>query len=279
MAQWLMQHKAREYDEVCVLFANTGQENHATLDFVDRCDREFGLGVVWLEAVVHHGQERSCSHAIVNFHTADRAGRVFEEVIKKYGIPNKAYPHCTRELKLNVMRSYLLSIGWEAYDSAVGIRADEIDRMRDQRGLLYPLISMCPMTKPEINRWWREQPFRLPLKGYEGNCRWCWKKTDRKLATIARETPEAFDFPARMERDFGLAGHRNSDDPGHRRTFFRQNRSTQDIMALAKSALPSAVDDSRQYAIQRRMFDPTAPEIDEADNPGAGCTESCEAFV
>lgn len=273
MAQWLLKHKAQDYDEVVTLFANTGQEHPATLDFVERCDREFGLDVVWLEAVVNEGRV-ACTHRVVDYESADREGRVFEAVIAKYGIPNKAYPHCTRELKLHPMRSYLRSIGWTRYESAVGIRYDEIDRMQDVHGIIYPLIAPVPMTKPEINRWWRDRPWRLPIKGYEGNCRWCWKKSDRKLLTLARETPEVFDFPRRMEANCGLAGH-NID--GTKRVFFRENKAVEDIFDLAASQALSAVDDSQLYEVQTRMFDymATVPALDEAGS----CAESCEAFI
>lgn len=241
------------------LFANTGQENEATLDFVNKCDKEFGLGVVWLEAVVHHGEKRGCTHKVVTYETASRKGEPFEAMISKYGIPNKSYPHCTRELKLNPMRSYLWSKGWEVSDylSFVGVRADEPDRLRSkpQQGYAmaeYPLAKWFPMTKPEVNEWWRQQPFDLDLKDYQGNCKWCWKKSFRKLAQIAHETPEAFDFPERMERDYGLAGH-NVD--GTKRVFFRGNQCVADIRAMG-----------------------ARPDV-ERDDPDAdsGCSESCEA--
>lgn len=81
------------------VFANTGQEREETLVFVDQCDREYGFGVVWVEAVIDPQPGNGTRHKVVNFHTAARDGEPFEEMIKKYGIPNKSYPHCTRELK------------------------------------------------------------------------------------------------------------------------------------------------------------------------------------
>jgi hypothetical protein len=63
-------------------------------------------------------------------------------------------------------------------------------------------VSEKPMTKPMINFWWDKQDFRLKLKGYEGNCKWCWKKSTNKLLTICIENPEYFDFPKRMEEKF-----------------------------------------------------------------------------
>ena len=133
------------YDEVLIVFANTGQERNETLDFVKQCDEVFGFNTVWVEAVTHHGTRKGCTHAITSHHDANRDGRVFEDVISKYGLPNVNYPHCNRELKLNPIRSYLRSIGWKhgSYDTAIGIRADEMDRVTiDYRKKGYHLPSL-----------------------------------------------------------------------------------------------------------------------------------------
>src|SRR5690606_17416823 len=100
------------------------------------------------------------------------------------------------------IQSYMRSIGWKKYHTAIGIRADEFDRMNanwKKNRFYYPLIKDRQMTKPKINFWWSQQPFRLNLKGYEGNCKWCWKKSTRKLQQLAVERPEYFDFPRAME--------------------------------------------------------------------------------
>lgn len=241
-------------------FANTGEESEKTLIFADRCDREFGLNLVWLEAVVHFGERVGSTYKIVSFNTAARNGEPFEDVIKKYGIPNKAYPHCTRELKLAPMRTWLNSIGWTVgtHLTAVGIRADEPKRLRkdaDKVGIVYPMAHWFPMTKPEINDFWEQQPFRLGLQEHQGNCKWCWKKSFKKLVTIAKETPSFFDFPARMEATYGLNGH-NID--GNKRKFFRGHMSATELLQIAN----------------------TVPAVPTADDPDefSSCSESCEAF-
>ena len=273
MAQWLLKNKAHEYDDVVTLFANTGQENEETLRFVQQCDEAFGLNVVWLEADVQ-GDRIGTKHRIVDFDSASRHGEPFEAVIQKYGIPNQAYPHCTRELKLASML-YIASLEWVKgeYDTAVGIRVDEIDRIAadaKQRRLIYPLITDIEMTKPRINAWWQKQSFRLHLKGYQGNCKWCWKKSMRKHLTILNETPEYYDFPERMEEQHGRAGH-NVD--GNKRVFFRKNMSTKKLRMIASDGgFTPAEDDAQVYEDQMSLgFD--------LDAPGGGCDgESCEPF-
>ncbi|MBH8578747.1 phosphoadenosine phosphosulfate reductase family protein [Bisbaumannia pacifica] len=268
MAQWLLQHRANHYDDIVCLFANTGQENEETLRFVQQCDEAFGLDVIWLEAEVKQGRARS-GHRVVSYGTARRKGEPFEAVIQKYGISNQNWPHCTRELKLNPMLSYLASIGWEpgSFDTAIGIRADEMDRIsplcREKR-LTYPLISDIEMTKPRINAWWSNQPFRLQLKGYEGNCKWCWKKSLRKHLTLLTEHPEWYDFPERMEALYASVNPK-PDLPD--RVFFREGRSTRDLRALAcAGGFTPAHDEAQVYE------DQLALDLDTSN----GCSESCE---
>ena len=252
------------FDKALVVFANTGEENEQTLEFVRDCDREFGFQTVWVEAVVHHGERTASTHRVVTFDTASRHGEPYEEVIKKYGIPNTSFPHCTRELKENPIYSYTKSIGWEndTFNVAIGIRADESKR-RDKRahikGLLYPMCDWG-VTKRDVNTFWSKQPFRLRLTWYQGNCKWCWKKSDRKLLTIMDETPDKFLFPERMEQTYGQVGAEFKKEPlpGYaQRTFFRGHKTVQDLRDLHRRGdWEHAKDDSL--------------DIDD------GCVESCE---
>ena len=247
MAKLCVERLAPEYDEIRTVFANTGQENEETLAFVDQCDKAFGLNVTWVEAAPSRGRD-GIGFRVVDFATASRAGEPFEAAIQLYGIPNKAFPQCSRELKTRPIRKWATSIGWDtrSYDNAVGIRADEIDRMvatakRDR--VIYPLISRFPHTKPMVNEFWARQPFRLPLKGYQGNCTWCWKKSLRKHLTIITENPSAYDFPERMEALYPNAGAGRGG-----RVFFREGRSTKDLRELAATTkFAPATDDAREY--------------------------------
>ena len=266
MAQYII--KQNIYKETVTAFANTGEENEKTLEFVERCNEEFKLNCVWVEAVVHHAEKMSPTHKIVNFETAARRGEPFEEIIKKYGIPNAARPHCTRALKVYPLTSYLRSIGWEAnsYDTAIGIRADEIDRMNPkakEKNIIYPMVKLS-MTKPDVNWYWKNMPFRLGLKGYEGNCKWCWKKTLRKRLTIMKEHPEHFDFPERME---ALYPHNGAGTTGEANVFFRDNISTKQLKEISAQTknLIKAEDDSINYGMGKLDLDLSG-----------GCSESCD---
>ena len=119
--------------------------------------------------------------------------------------------------------------------------------------IIYQLInSKCqPMTKPKINFWWSQQPFRLDLKGYQGNCKTCWKKSDKKLFLIANENKDWFDFMNTMEEKYPRVGAEFSKDPECiDRVFFRKNRSAKDVLKEAENFDGTVVDDSDVYDME-----------------------------
>ena len=215
MGQYLNKEMQNEY-EMLFVFANTGMESNETLEFVNKCEQKFGINVNWIEAKVFHNQKKSCGFIKVDYLTATkntdwklRTDTPFEEVVRKYGIPNHSRLHCTRELKMNPIKAFAKSIwGKEKYYLALGIRIDEIDRMnakKEKLRLVYPLIQkeMKPMTKKHINFWWANQDFRLNLKGYQGNCGACYKKSDNKLMQMVLDDVNYFEFLSYLEDKYG----------------------------------------------------------------------------
>ena len=238
------------------VFANTGQEKEETLEFVHKCDQEFSLGVIWVEAVIDPARGIGTKHKVVDYYTAARAGEPFEEMIKKYGIPNMSFPHCTRELKLAPIKSFMRSLGVK-YSTAIGIRADEYRRVNakaKQERIIYPLIDFWCVDKQMVNEAWDTQKFNLRLLEHEGNCSWCWKKATSKHFRLISEAPHIFDFPRRMEETYPMAG-----PSGQKQVFFRGHKSTNDLFADYKYSLNN-VD--------------TTLDISISD----GCSESCEMY-
>jgi hypothetical protein len=256
MTHWLLE---QGHDLKCV-FMNTGCEHPATLEFVRRCTDEWNLDLTWIEAVVHHDERKACTHRVVNYKTASRNGEPFEEMVKKYGLPNQAYPHCTRELKLNPFKSFIAENDLSDRPIAIGIRADEFDRVSPAKHIIYPLIKDHPTTQDDVNLWWQKHPFDLGIAQYIGNCTWCWKKTYTKLVRIAHDIPKVFDFPIHLEDTYGLNGHNVDGTP---RTMFRGNLTGRDVLKL----------DIQEYR-ESRMQQP-----DMFWDASGGCSESCEVFA
>lgn len=251
MTKWLLDNYGA--DRCLVLFANTGLEHKRTLEFAHNCDEHFGFNTVWLEAVVHPEKHKGTTHKIVTFETAARAGEPFEEQIKKYGIPNLAFPQCTRELKLRPMHSYLRSIGENpnTIPTAIGIRSDEKRRVKDKPNIVYPLVDSVPMDKQDVLDWWSEQPFDLGIEEFEGNCGGCFKKSFAKHFAQIDKNPSVYDFHRRTEGLYRTTGPQQGE-----RVFFRGNRSTEQLFQLRREA---------------------AFDKDHHVTEG-GCSESCEVY-
>jgi len=252
-----------QFPDLIVIFANTGQERNETLDFIHRCDFEYNLNVIWIESVTYFHSRKSSGYNIVNYSSADREGKIFERMIKKYGIPNKAWPHCTRELKANPIKNWIKDNIDNDYRMAIGIRIDEIGRALKKseiKHLFYPLIDW-KISKSDVNDFWASQSFDLRLKDYQGNCKCCFKKSDKKLLAIAKEDPQFFSFTEKMENTYGYAG---ANKDGEKRVFFRNKKSSRRLLFEASRLTCKNLEDFKN------SIDPDAT---------SSCSESCEAFV
>lgn len=222
------------------------------MGFVNNCDKYFGFNTVWVEADVIHEKNKGTKHKVVTYETCSRNGEPFEQVIKKYGIPNVKYPHCTRELKLSPIHSYMKSIGIPATEckTAIGIRTDEVRRVSktaENRNIIYPLIDMFPADKQDVLDWWEDQEFDLGIQEWDGNCKLCYKKSLNKLFKQLDSNRDFIDWPKSMELQYGGNGFKK--DAEYTRVFFRGNMSA--------TRLELAWKDSRlnQDSFQHKQYD------------------------
>tara|TARA_R110000764_G_C10941214_1_gene376109 strand:+ start:86 stop:979 length:894 start_codon:yes stop_codon:yes gene_type:complete len=266
--------KFSDTHDIAITFANTGSEHENTLKFVDQCDKHFGWNVTWVEAVVNPEQGKGIRHKVVTFETAARDGEPLEADFAKHGLAGPSWLHCTRDTKELPIKDYLKSaLGWKWGDFwiAIGIRADEMDRIsqnREKLKFVYPLAD-AGWTKEDVKQECASWPFDLDLKGeHYGNCTWCWKKSLRKHLTLAKESPEIFDFPRRMEEKYSKITTLNGPNSG--RQMFRGNMTTVDIIEMAKTK------DFEPYLDidQTQMFSSASYDV-ELDT-GSACGESCE---
>lgn len=268
----LLIDKYKDKRDIFTIFANTGKEREETLLFVNQCDVEFNLNVIWIESVQNHGQRKSATYKIVDYKSASRNGDPFEDMIKKHGIPNMAFPHCTRELKTTPINNYLKDLGiYDDCEMAIGIRLDEPKRIKKKEKIIYPLVKEFPTTKIMVHKWWKQQKFDLQLKDYEGNCDMCWKKSKRKLLTMIIENPQLVDWWNQMEILYG-----NYIPPGQAGkritpiTFFRKHESANDLIEDSKQGFRLSKD---AFSLQELMF--SQPELDFEGECGSS---SCEPF-
>jgi 3'-phosphoadenosine 5'-phosphosulfate sulfotransferase (PAPS reductase)/FAD synthetase len=273
MTWWLLRNMKHKYDMI-VVFANTGKEREETLEFVNKCDIEFGFNTVWVEAFVNNKSGKGTTHIVTNFKDAERNGQPFEDVIFKYGIPNQNAPHCSRELKKQPIISYARSIGWSKYQTALGIRTDEPKRLnwesKKKNNLVY-FAEFFNVTKSDVNKFWSEQSFDLNLKSYEGNCDLCYKKGLRKLMTLIKHNPEMSDWWREMESKYENLDVRNTGKTPIR--FYRDNMTIDEIIDESKLPFIEAVDESKIIATGKQMS-----MFDNYLDSNYGCVESCEAW-
>lgn len=242
MAKYLKDH----YEgDIIFIYANTGKEREETLEFINECDKRFDLNLIWVE----YDYIKKSTFKVVNYQTASRNGEPFEKMIAKYGIPNKAFPHCTRELKQYTIHRYLRWVGLKKWNTAIGIRIDEQHRINwdsaKSKGYVYPLVTDLRVNKEYVRNWWDSQEFDLKLKDYEGNCDMCWKKSDRKLLTMIIENPTLINWWNEMEIKYGKEEF----------TFFRKNKSAIDLIEMAKSKFQMAKDEHETSKLQNNLFD------------------------
>lgn len=283
MLKWLLDNKSEEYHFI-IAFANTGRENQATLDFVKQCAELFGCEIVWLESNVWGDVGKATKHVIVSFDTATRnqdwkksVNTPYEQMVIKYGLAKIDNAFSTRELKQKPIESYMRSLGYSSgtYDTFIGIRVDEFDRMsenKDTMRFIYPLIKWIPLTKKHINFWWNLQPFRLMLKGWEGNCVTCYKKSINKLIQIMIDDAWKFEFDDYLEFRYGyyiperrikVLVRKLKPMPKMPFKIYRNETSVQELRAKAEMTIVKIKDDSVDQSYQTSLFEES---------------ESCEVF-
>jgi len=226
--------------------------------------------MVWIEAEINQEHRKGTDFNIVTYDDLKRKGEIFEQGIKKYGIPCKINKWCNRELKLVPLKKYVDSVfGKNNYSIAVGLRADEMDRVMlsyKENNVFYPLLDNGITTK-DRNRFWKDQTLKLKLPAYKGNCDKCFEKSNRKLMTIINEEQNENDWWGRMEKQYGktpIIGKPsyNAYAENGGMNFFRENKSLEDLVEMSKQPFRKATDD---YIYENDLFDL------EGDC-GGGCT-------
>lgn len=204
-------------DDVHVVFANTGKEREETLRFVYECSVRWNVTIIWLEWLAGAGAETEDRFAIVGFNSASRNGEPLKALFRrKRYLPNAVTRFCTAEAKIETMKQYMLSLGYEKWINVVGLRADERPRLmkqvlRNMQGK-ERWKSSCPLAvggviKRHIMRFWLgknqwgtdrrfplPQDFDLGLDEHDGNCDACMLKGYAVLAHIERKKPGTLDW-------------------------------------------------------------------------------------
>jgi len=251
------------------VMANTSKEREESLHFMNECDKYFKLNLVWLEAEFHE-KGTGVTPNIVTYKNLKRNGEIFEEGIKKLGIPSKVNKWCNRDMKHEVLRKYADSIfGRNDYSVAVGLRTDEIDRVRKDfkdNNVFYPLMDRGIRQK-ERNKFWKDQPIQITIPAFKGNCDICFAKSNRKLMTILKQEPNKGDWWDSMIKEYGnitIDGKPSYNDlmeENNGMTFYRGYNTIEDLVKMAQQPFTKATD---EYIYENDLFD-------QEEDCGSGC--------
>jgi len=254
MKEWFPEHN------IINVMANTSKERTESLEFMDKCDKYFGLDLVWVEAEFHE-YGTAATPKVVKYEDLKVNGEIFEEGIKKYGIPSSINKWCNRDMKINPLTKYAdMMFGKNNYSVAVGIRWDEIDRVRNDfssNNVFYPLIDN-KVTQKERNAFWRDQPIKIGIQAFKGNCDLCFEKSNRKLMTILAEESHLGDWWNEMIQKYGsveMEGKQAYNDLMAKHggmTFFRKFNTIPDLVEMASKPFSKATD---EYVYENDLFD------------------------
>lgn len=200
----LQAHNGKLPEDVYVMFANTGKEDDATLEFVHEIERRWSVPIIWVEYRARESMDDLKQHAIVTFETASRDGEPFEAIIdERKMLPNPRARFCRTELKYRTMHRVISEfIGFDEWTAVIGMRADEPDRVAklsiqdDPREEKIAPLAAAGIGNHHVLDFWKSQPFDLKLpvvngKTLGGNCDNCMLKAADTKLSLARHKPQS----------------------------------------------------------------------------------------
>ena len=158
-----------------VIFCDTGREHPKTHKFINDFEAYEKIPIIRL------GSKNSFDDLLIS---------------KKYKvIPNMMKRFCTVNLKINVAKRYLRSIGIRTFENYIGFRYDEPNRVIKRKEKFKKVFTKFPLydqkiTKEQINTYWESKPYNLEIPGILGNCTLCFMKGQNAIMAILRSFPE-----------------------------------------------------------------------------------------
>lgn len=164
----------------------------------ERVSKEWGVPITLLE------YRDGGNFEVVNFDNASVNGEPFDAVIRQRGgvLPNPVSRFCSSEMKTRTMHRYIRQeLGWDDWDTMLGIRADESRRAAKFRSNPHPEtkdetvrvpLADALVTAEDVGQFWRSNSFDLELpniggKTAHGNCTRCFLKTLGTIVSLEKE--------------------------------------------------------------------------------------------
>jgi len=248
-------------DNVDIVYMDTGFEHPSTYNFIRNCSKWLKSPITYLRGDFSYPIGAGVGYSVADANDIGCDGKPFSEMMSKYGIPYTGGMFCTDRMKLKPFKKYCDDkYGKGNYKTWLGIRADEPRRLTAKKGIRY-LAEISDFEKQDVLEFWKGMPFDLDILEHLGNCVFCPKKSNLKLAAAQRDEPELYIKWLDMLYSDSV---RVDDKTGHWSKMYRGNQSLESLIA--------AFDGSTGDEIKARMRG--AKHLDTGS-----CSESCEVFV
>jgi hypothetical protein len=225
---------------------------------------------------------------VVNYRTADRSGAPFSdflEALAEYRATKGEPPIapwvrqriCTSYLKHKVKEHYITSLGIDAYDNLVGLRADEPERVHrlkaadTQAKVFRTPLATAWIVKADVLAFWKRQAFDLQIEENQGNCTGCFLEDQSDLARVLQEPATDAAWWASLEAKYDRFGGR--DFVGY--DALRAEGATRLAIEAALRAGRDPVDDKTLSARRFRLVVIQERKRLRGENAGFACM--CEA--
>ncbi|AZF88604.1 phosphoadenosine phosphosulfate reductase family protein [Vibrio phage P23] len=252
--------KEKYGDDVDFVYMDTGAEHPKTYEFIRNVNREFDLNLTCLRTDFDTPMGKGNKYKVVDISEIDPDLRPFSEMIAKYGVPYIGGMFCTDRMKLVPFTKYCNEkYGKGNYETWLGIRADEPKRLSEKKGIRY-LAEISDFEKEDVIDFWSKMPFDLGINEWLGNCVFCPKKSNLKLAAAQRDEPWFYHDFLNMIYSGEV---RHDDKTGHWSQMYRGKKSLEQVVAM----FDGSTGDEIKYRIRgAKMTDTNS------------CSESCEVF-
>ena len=177
---------------VDLVLMDTGAEHPLSYKFARDMVEHFGVTVTCLRGDFSAPLGKGVDFNVVPLSECKYDLKPFKEMMAKYGTPYIGGMFCTDRMKLQPYKKYCdWKYGKKNYETILGIRIDEPKRLREKPFISY-LADICDDEKQDILDFWAEQVFDLEIEEWNGNCVFCPKKSNLKLAAAQRDNPELY---------------------------------------------------------------------------------------
>ena len=147
---------------------------------------------------------------------------------------------------------------WKISTLSKTLLKKRIDYLNKQN--IMHLADISEFDKSDINEWWKNQSFKLQIEEHRGNCIFCPKKSNLKLAAAQRDCPEQYEEFVNAIKSSSVRVDKNT---GRYTKMYRGNQSLESLIAT--------FDGSTGEEIKARIRG--GKQLDTNS-----CSESCEVF-